>query len=287
MRPALVTTFALLAVAALAGCGGSGSSARRATTTQATSTQAPATTATTTASSTQTLRIYLLRDGLVSPVARRVEATEAVAHAALTELVAGPTGDEQANGLTTDVPAAAKLLGLTVSDGVATANFDDAFARGAEATIALRLAQVVYTLTQFPTIASVRFEQNGSPLPGLVDGHGIPVDRAVRRSDYEAQTPPILVESPLPGQSVTAPIAISGTAVAFEATFQTEVVDAQGSVVGRQTVTASAGGPARGTFSASVPVHAAPGPIRLVAYEDNQGTGQRMHVVTVPLQLAP
>src|SRR5581483_11497357 len=116
-----------------------------------------------------------------------------------------------------------------------------------------------FTLTQFPSVTSVRFEQDGSPLPGFVDANVVPLSRPVTRADYEPLAPAILIESPLPGQTVTSPIAVSGSAVAFEATFQLEVRDAAGDVIGHATATASEGGPARGTFSVSVPVHGAAG----------------------------
>jgi len=290
MRRAPAVLAALLLPLLVTACGGAQRSSALPTTTTATTTTG-ATTATTTGTTpqpgTQTLRIYLLRGGTVTPVAREVPPTQAVARAALTALVAGPTGSEQADGLSTDVPAEARLRNVTVANGVATVDFDAAFARGAEATIARRLAQVVFTVTQFPSVTSVRFEQDGAPLPTVVDGNGVPLQHPASRADYEAITPPILIESPLPGQTVSSPIDVRGSAIAFEATFQTEVVDASGAVLGKQTVTASEGAPARGSFSVTVPVQAQPGPVRLIAYEDNQATGRRMHVVTVPLQLGP
>jgi spore germination protein GerM len=288
---AVLAAAAALAVLVAAGCGGSHRSAGPTGTEPSTSTAAPTTPTQTgstgTQPATQTLRVYLLRGDLIAPVAREVPQTQAVARAALAQLVHGPTDTEAADGLTTDVPRDAQVRALTIAAGVATVDWDDGFARGAEATISRRLAQVVFTLTQFATVRSVRFEQDGAPLPGLVDANGVPLSRPATRADYEPLAPPILIESPLPGESVTSPISVSGSAVAFEATFQVEVRDAAGAVVGRATATASAGGPARGTFTVSVPVRAPAGPVRLVAYEDNQGNGQRMHVVTVPLQLAP
>jgi hypothetical protein len=288
MKRAVTALAGFLLALVAAGCGGS----QRASAPPGTATAQPTTTATIGTSTTtgppatQAVRIYLLRNDQVTPVAREVQPTQAVARAALTELIDGPTGQESGDGLATDVPADAKVHGLEIDSGVATVDFDAAFARGAEATIARRLAQVVFTLTQFPTVTSVRFEQDGAPLP-VVDGNGVPLQHPPTRADYEPLTPPILIESPLPGETVRSPVAVRGTAVAFEATFQTEVVDAGGAVVGKQTVTASTGAPERGTFDVTIPVQARAGPIRLVAYEDNQGSGQRMHVVTVPLRLGP
>ena len=66
------------------------------------------------------------------------------------------------------------------------------------------LAQIVYTLTQFPTVESVE-----------IDGE------SYTRADFEEQTPSVLVESPLPFEEVTSPLRATGTANTFEATSTT------------------------------------------------------------------
>ncbi len=133
------------------------------------------------------------------------------------------------------------------------------------------LAQVVYTLTQFPTIERV-----------AVDG-GEPFTRA----EFEDFAPAVLVESPLTGETVTSPLRITGTANTFEATFMAEVVDGAGRVVARTHVTATSGSGTRGTFDAELEFDdAAPGPGALVVYELSAEDGSRIHEIEIPLLLA-
>jgi Sporulation and spore germination/Immunoglobulin-like domain of bacterial spore germination len=289
MRRIAVSLAVLAAGLAAGGCGGTTSSAPRTepqTQTAPPSSTSVATTTTAAPASQLTLRVYLLRDGRVTPVARTVPQTPAVARAALEQLLAGPTAAERANGLTTDVPAGASLRGVTIADGRATVDLDPSFAQGAEATISPRLAQLVFTLTQFPSVHSVAFEAGGKPLPGVTNGNGALLDHPPTRADYEQLTPLILVESPLPGETVTSPLHVRGSANVFEATFQLEVQDTSGAVLWKHFVTASSGAPERGTFDVSIPLHAAPGPIRVVAYDENQANGQRENEVVVPVTLA-
>src|SRR5207244_9297765 len=137
-------------------------------------------------------------DGKVAPVAREVSAAdpEAGARAALSR---GPTAEERAIGLTTAVSGLANPLLERSRAG---------------------LAQLVYTLTQFP----------GSP---TAFGH--------TRADFEDLTPAILVESPLPFQTVHPPLHATGTENAFEAPFQYELADADGRRVARHFVHATSG----------------------------------------------
>jgi Immunoglobulin-like domain of bacterial spore germination len=105
------------------------------------------------------------------------------------------------------------------------------------------------------------------------------------RSDLEDVTPVILVESPLPGETVTSPILVRGTSNTFEATMRLEV-RRRSELLTSETVTASSGSGQRGTFEASLDVNAAPEPITLVAYEASAENGQPLHTVRVPLTLA-
>lgn len=287
MRRLAPILLCLATLAAAAGCGGSTSSspATSATTTGPTTTSAGG--GTTTGPGGQLLRVYFLAGGQLRPVGRTVQATQAVGRAALEQLLAGPTQAEQQKGLTTDVPPGVEIRSLTIAAGLATVDFDPAFAQGAEATIAPRLAQVVYTLTQFPTVRQVAFETGGKPLQGATGGSGELLDGPATRADYEPLAPPILIESPLPNETVTSPLRVTGSAVAFEATIQLEVDDASGKAIADQTVTASLGAPERGSFDVSFPVDGTPGPVTLVAYEQSQKNGEHLHTVKVPLKLGP
>ncbi len=285
MRWIFPIAFAALVAAGCSSTSDSGSTSS-AVSTASTETAVTATTSTGTPVRRTSLRVYFLRDGVVAPVGREVPETQAVARAAVAQLIAGPTVEERAMGLRSDVPHDTELRGLTIAGGQATVDLSQPFAEGAEASLSSRFAQVVYTLTQFATVQTVLFEIEGEPMTTVTDGEGTLLDHAPGRTEYETLTPAILVESPLPNETVTTPFAISGTANTFEATFQVEVLDESGKVVGKRFVTATSGSGQRGTFRAQVSADAAPGPIRLVVYEDSAATGKRIHEVELPLRLA-
>jgi hypothetical protein len=62
----------------------------------------------------------------------------------------------------------------------------------------------------------------------------------------------ITVARPVTGTRITSPLVISGDASVFEATLQWRIVDGGGKVYASGITTASAGAPARGTFSVNV-----------------------------------
>lgn len=82
---------------------------------------------------------------------------------ALAALVSGPTAVEARAGLRSalvpDVEA-----GVSVRDGTATVALDPEFLRLSRVEQALAVAQVVYTLTEFPEVVAVRFRVDGAPL---------------------------------------------------------------------------------------------------------------------------
>ena len=181
----------VLAVALLAGCGDDSSGET-----------------TTSAAESTSVRVYFLRDGKVWPVAREVDASESVPDAALDALRLGPTEEEKALGLTTEVPE------------------DDS----SDLSDAAR-AQLVYTMSQSAPDDTVEV-----------------LGKSYTRSDFEERTPLVLVESPLPFEEITTPVTATGTANTFEATFQYELVDSEGNVVDENFVTATSGTGTRGTF---------------------------------------
>ena len=243
--------FLVALVLVAAGCGKSSSNGGRGTTTSAVPPPATPTTTTATTNAPQpklAIHVYFVRDGRVAPVRRLVPSTPAVGQSALDELSRGPTTDERA-------------AGLSISNGEADLGELTHVSQLAE-------AQIVYTLTQFPTVRKVRIG-----------------DDVLDRSDLEDVTPVILVESPLAGETVTSPIAVRGTSNTFEATMRVEVRRGSAVLVG-ETVTASSGSGERGTFSATLDVDASPGPITLLAFEPSAENGQPLHMVRIPLTLA-
>jgi hypothetical protein len=223
----------------------------------------PATTSLGTSQPELLVRVYFLRDGKVAPVARTVTGP-AVATAALRELADGPTSTERAQGLTSEIHDAPSTV--TIANGVATVDLPDISHTA--------LAQVVYTLTQFPTVDGVR-------TPRML-GDATPLTRA----DFEDVTPAILVESPLPGETVTSPLRVSGTANTFEATFDLAVVNSSGARIAWRFVTASSGSGTRGTYDTTISFPHTGAAITLVAYEPSAANGKPLHTVRIPLREA-
>ncbi len=179
---------------------------------------------------------------------RSIAATPAVARAAVTELLDGPTSEESANGLATAIPAATRLRDVSLADGVATVDLGGAFDDGGgSASMLGRIAQVVATLTRFPTIQRVAFRIDGTPVQAI-GGEGVVVDPPIGRRAIEEQSPQILIESPLPGDTVRSPVRLRGTANVFEATVSIDVRDANGKLLKRTFTTATSGTGIRGTF---------------------------------------
>jgi spore germination protein GerM len=77
---------------------------------------------------------------------------------ALDSLLAGPSEAEAAAGVFTAVPAGTELLHLDIEDGIAMVDLSSEYEQGSGSWgESLRLAQVVYTLTQFETVETVDF----------------------------------------------------------------------------------------------------------------------------------
>ena len=251
----------VLAGVVLAGCGGEDDSSEGRSTTPPTVETKPLETVPDTAPAI--LKVYFLQDGKVTVSSRSVVAGPAVARAALVELLEGVTTAEAARGLHSDIPAGTKLEDVAIDDDT-TALVELSQPIGELAT-----AQVVFTLTQFTSIRRVRLEGEEHV-----------------RGDFEAATPSVLVASPVPGEAVATPVRIDGTANTFEATFNVEVVDANGEVLGKRFVTATSGSGTRGTFDAEVEFKAAAdGPGELLVFELSAEDGSRIHEVRIPLQI--
>ncbi len=176
------------------------------------------------------LKAYFLLFGNIDgptpliPVNREMDATVAVARAAMEQLLAGPTLDEGAHDLPlgtigTQIPKGSTLLGIDIEGGVATVDLSGEFATGdidgeQRESWATRLAQVTYTVTQFQTVESVRFLVDGKPAPTIEGHEGSPIDLATRDA-YADQLPGIFVDDPAWGGALTDPLTVSGRAQTF------------------------------------------------------------------------
>jgi germination protein M len=205
------------------------------------------------------LRAYFLDRDKVAPVSRSVESGPTVARAALKALLLGPEDEDLATAISPET----EVESVSISDGIASVKLSPTPSR-------LGQAQVVYTLTQFPTVRRVAINETAP----------------VGRRAFERQTPSILVESPLPGEAVEPGFEVTGTANTFEATFNYELKDAGGRVLTKNFVTATSGSGTRGTFEFTVPYEVdAPQDGRLLVFELSAADGSRIHESEIPLRL--
>lgn len=201
---------------------------------------------------TTTVRVYFSQGEKIGVVARRNVSAQAPARAAIEALLSGPTQNEEAAGFATAIPAGTRLRGLTIRDGLATIDLTRQFVSGGGSlSVQMRTAQVVCTLTQFTAARAVAFRIDGKAV-NTIGGEGLIVDPPVDRREFEDMLPAILVESPLPGDKVTSPTEIRGSANVFEANFRVQVVDDQGKQLLEKSVMATSGTGNRGTFRTSL-----------------------------------
>ena len=183
--------------------------------------------------------------GSEGPVAvlRTIPGTKAVATASVNALLAGPTAGETARSISTAIPDGTQLLDLSIDKGVATINLSAEFVGGGDsAAVQTRLAQVTYTLTQFPTVKSV-----------IVQIEGVQLGDPVNRASYVALLPDIWVDRPAFNAAIGNPAHVTGNANVFEATFRISILDASGKVIADVQVMATCGSGCRGTFDTSIP----------------------------------
>ena len=179
---------------------------------------------------TVTVQLWFTRDGTIVSTRRTRPYTLATSRLALAELIAGPSRAEAAAGMTSTVPPDTAGTIAGISGGVATVSFPPAFYAGGRTTVRLRQAQVVYTLTQFPTVSRVALQSAGEP-----------VAAPVRRSDYADLLALIVVSDPVLGQRVSSPVTVAGTANVFEATVTLRLLDASGREIATRFTTATCG----------------------------------------------
>ena len=233
--------------------------------------------------------VWFTRGESLFVVRRDGPSTPRVGSAAMESLLAGPTPREQAAAVGSQIPAGTQFLGLTVDDGIATVDLTSEFeSGGGSASMNMRIAQVVYTLTQFPTVKGVLFELDGQRVD-VLGGEGVIVDQPVTRKNYRDLLPAILVVNPQIGTRVGNPVLVEGSANVFEANVTVEVVDESGNVVGHTFTTATCGTGCRGTFSIRVPyeVTSATRGLIIVHDDDAAGTGTPPHEVRIPVVLTP
>ncbi|MGZ4124217.1 MAG: Gmad2 immunoglobulin-like domain-containing protein [Actinomycetota bacterium] len=237
---------------------------------------------------TMTFEVWFVRGEDLFVVHRTEPFSPRVGSTAADALLQGPGAAERGADVSTAVPAGVRLRGLAIDGGVANVDLTGVFeSGGGSLSMFLRLAELTYTLTQFPTVDSVVLSLDGRRVD-VFSGEGIIVDHPLTRAQFRQFLPAILVETPAIGERVSSPITIAGTADVFEATVSIAILDGSGREIVRTFTTATCGTGCRGDFSAAVRYRVSreqPGTVRV--YESSAKDGSALNVVDIPVILTP
>jgi hypothetical protein len=231
------------------------------------------------------VHLYWVRGEDLATGATGVEG-QAVGRGALEALLDGPPQSDSISGMTSMIPEGTELLDLAISDGTATVDLSSTFASGGGSrSMMLRVAQVVFTLTQFPTVERVTFLLDGEEVDGI-GGEGLPTTYEGRDALGDV-TPAILIESPTPYRKVTSPITVAGRSNTFEATAQYSVRTTEGSLLAEGFTTATAGTGTWGTFEFEVEVPDYDGDVVITMWEESmEDGGDRLNIYEVVVSLS-
>lgn len=223
--------------------------------------------------------------------ARRVAGDVPVRNA-LEAMFEGLSSIESSIGMTTSIPVGARVIGISVHGATATVDLSAEFAASSGSLAeTMRLAQVVFTVTQFDGLERVKFHIDGVPQDPVLS-HGFVVGEGLTREDFEVVRPAILIERPYPGAEVANPLTIRGESNTFEANIRYAITSGGGDglVVTEGFATATAGTGVWGTFEVTVDLSQfrseyQPGPGSLIMWEESSRDGSQINVVEIPIVL--
>lgn len=130
--------------------------------------------------------IYMVRKGRLIGVSQELPSAPTRPEALLAGLFEGPPVESRVRSA---IPSDARALDVVATGNVATVNLSQEFKRGAAGrTLALRVAQIVYTLTEDSNILSVVFAFEGTQAP-VISASGRILERPVGRKDYAGFAP--------------------------------------------------------------------------------------------------
>ncbi len=126
----------------------------------------------------------------------------------------GETFTEAGMGVSTEIPRDTELLGVTVADGLATIDLSGQFDDGSGSmSMRARLAQVVYTATQFDDIERVALAIESLPVTAF-SAEGIDLSDPMDRETFADLRNPVFVEAPAWGELVGAQFTVAGVTTA-------------------------------------------------------------------------
>lgn len=131
--------------------------------------------------------VYFVRGDRLVTTLRRVDGDNATAEV-VRLLLEGPTRQEAAGNISSDIPEGTRLISLDVAGNVATVDLSDQFGTAGGSDQVLAVAQLVYTLTATGPIRAVQFAIDGKSIE-VPDGSGSLASTPRSRADYAQVAP--------------------------------------------------------------------------------------------------
>ena len=201
-------------------------------------------------------------------------------------LLVGPQGPSAEAGDTTAIPEDTELLHVARDGSALEVDLSSEFTSGGGSlAMQMRVAQVVFTGTQFQGIDSVRILIEGEPVDGI-GGEGVPAG-GVRR-DFQNVAPAIVPETPKPGEEISGSVTVSGFANTFEANVVIQIHDANGNQLIETFTTATCGSGCWGDFSDDVSFEVTErqeGYVTVLTYSAEDGSERDR--IQIPVTLLP
>ncbi len=138
-------------------------------------------------------------DGYLIPMTRWVDKQTGIAKAAVNGLTDSAITREELQyyGVYPVLPADTEVMGMTIKDGIAVVDFNNKLLEYESKDIERSIvASLVYTLTEFPTISSVKLQVNGKALDtmkygtnvsGLLSRSNIPINSKLEKGAKKAE----------------------------------------------------------------------------------------------------
>lgn len=209
--------------------------------------------------------------------------------AVVSALLDGPvaTDANMVDGVRSSIPGGVALLGWTLDNttdvGIATLDFNQALTTLDADASAAAVAQLVYTVTQFPEVDAVLFTVDGAPLSEL---SGVALAAPQARADNRDLLPLIFPDNPLPGASILPRFQITGIANTFEANLQYRVETTDGAVLAEGFTTATCGTGCWGDFTIDDEYTLAQNSQGFVVlFESSAEDGSPVNVIRIPVTL--
>ncbi|HSQ38438.1 MAG TPA: GerMN domain-containing protein, partial [Acidimicrobiia bacterium] len=162
-------------------------------------------------------------------------------------------------GLTTAIPTGTELLALTVAEGIATVDLSAEFAEAPPEA----LAQMVFTLTRVEGVTGVRFLIEGEPhwvmneTLALAPTDPLPtaatVMDPVTRLAFAGFVPLVMIESPVLGETLSLPAAVTGLTGQTGADVLLQLIAEDGTLLWSGTAQIPCSECPAGTFAAEMP----------------------------------